>query len=88
MQKIMNRMVNSCKKTTELIDKRLFSPLTVKEKMQLKVHKAMCKTCSAYENQSKIIDKIIGKWFNGDAKAKVKLPEETKNKIIKEINNL
>ena len=81
-------MVNSCKKTTELIDKQLFTPLTAKEKMQLQVHKSMCKTCNAYEHQSKIIDQIIGKWFTGKSKVNVKLPEETKTKIIEEINKL
>lgn len=86
MQKIMNMMVNSCKKTTELIDKQLFTPLTAKEKMQLQVHKSMCKTCSAYGHQSKLIDRIIGKWFTGKSNANVKLPEERKNKILEEIN--
>lgn len=86
MQKIMNMMVNSCKKTTELIDKQLFIPLTAKEKMQLQVHKSMCKTCAAYEHQSKFIDSIIGKWFTGKSNANVKLPVERKNKILEEIN--
>nr|WP_315166438.1 hypothetical protein [uncultured Flavobacterium sp.] len=85
MQKIMNMMVNSCKRTTELIDKQLFTPLTAKEKMQLQVHKTMCKTCSAYEHQSKIIDSIIGKWFTGKSKINVKLAEDKKVKIIEEI---
>ncbi|TDD95533.1 hypothetical protein [Flavobacterium cellulosilyticum] len=87
MQKIMNMMVNSCKKTTELIDKQLFKPLTTIEKMQLKVHKSMCKTCQAYEHQSKFIDKIISNWFNGNSKTKEKLAKERKNKILEEINN-
>ena len=56
--------------------------------MQLQVHKSMCKTCTAYEHQSKIIDTIIGKWFTGKSKVNVKLPEETKNKIIEKINKL
>lgn len=83
----MNMMVNSCKKTTELIDKQLFTPLNAKEKMQLQVHKSMCKTCTAYERQSKVIDNIINKWFNGKSKTNVKLPEERKNKILDEIKN-
>lgn len=87
MQKIMNMMVNSCKKTSELIDKQQLTKLTAKEKMQLQVHKSMCKTCSAYEHQSKVIDNIINKWFNGKSKTNVKLPEERKNKILDEIKN-
>lgn len=85
MQKIMNMMVNSCKKTSELIDKQQLTKLTAKEKMQLQVHKSMCKTCTAYEHQSKVIDNIINKWFKGNSKTNVKLPEERKNKILDEI---
>lgn len=88
IHKIMNMMVNSCKKTTALIDKQLLTSLTVKEKMQLKVHTSMCKTCNAYEHQSKLIDKIIGKWFTENPVVNVKLPEEIKFKIIEDINNI
>lgn len=88
MQKIMKMMLNSCKKTTELIDKQLFIPLTIKEKMQLQVHKSMCKTCNEYEKQSTLIDKVIANWFNGKSKTNVKLPEERKNKILEEIEQL
>jgi len=88
MQKIMNLMVNSCKKTTELIDKQLFTRLTAKEKMQLQIHQSMCKTCNAYEHQSKLIDTIIGKWFTVKPSVNVKLAEETKTKIIEKINNI
>jgi hypothetical protein len=81
----MNIMVNSCKKTTELIDKQLFVPLTSKEKMQLQLHKSMCKTCIAYEHQSKVIDNTMNKWFNRKSKTNLKLSEERKNKIVNEI---
>ena len=89
VQKLMKILVNSCKKTTELIDKQAIVPLSVKEKMQLQMHKSMCKTCNAYEHQSKFLDKVISNWFGKDnAVAKVKLLEERKNKIIEEINKL
>lgn len=89
LQKIMNILVNSCKRTTELIDKQEIMPLSIKEKMQLQMHKSMCKTCNAYEHQSKFLDRIISNWFNKDKSGvKVKFPDEKKIKIIKEINKL
>lgn len=89
MQKMMRILLNSCKKTTELIDKQAIVPLSMKEKMQLQVHKSMCKTCNAYERQSKFMDKVIANWFGlGKGNAKVKLPEARKTKIIEEINKL
>lgn len=89
LQKIMKILVNSCKKTTELIDKQAILPLSIKEKMQLQMHKSMCKTCSAYEHQSEFIDKLISNWFGKSGKeAKVKLPEDKKKKIIEELNKM
>jgi hypothetical protein len=82
-------MVKSCKLTAELIDKQAIMPLTTKDKLQLKLHKAMCKTCTAYEHQSKLIDRMISNLFTQDnSSEKLKFSEENKANIIKEINKL
>lgn len=49
----------SCKKTTELIEKKSVVALSFKEKMQLYMHKSMCDACTAYEKQSKKIDELL-----------------------------
>ncbi len=51
----------SCKKTTELIEKKSVFGLSWKENMQLKVHTKMCDACSHYQKQSKEIDAILEK---------------------------
>ena len=79
-------MVNSCKKTTELIDKKFLIPLSIKEKVQLYLHKSMCKTCTAYEHQSKFIDNAISKLFHSKSKINTDSSEERKRKIIEKIN--
>jgi flagellar basal body-associated protein FliL len=79
-------LFNSCKKTSELIDEQSFRTLTIKEKMQLQVHKSICKNCEGYEKHSKLIDSIISKWFMGKSKENLKMPEQAKAKIIEEIN--
>tara|TARA_R110002094_G_scaffold39641_1_gene52298 strand:- start:443 stop:646 length:204 start_codon:yes stop_codon:yes gene_type:complete len=67
----------------------MFTPLTIKEKIQLQAHKAMCQTCNAYEAQSKLIDALIGKWFAADSSKKsATLDEEKKNRIIEEIKKI
>jgi hypothetical protein len=63
MHIVLRMLLRTCKKSTELIDKQNFTPLTLKEKIQLQAHKAMCKTCNSYEHQSKLIDALFGKWF-------------------------
>jgi len=73
-KKIMHKLFLSCLKATELIEKKFHFKLSFKEKLQLKGHKMMCKACSNYEKQSKIID-------NGIAKSLYKrdiTPEEVK----------
>ena len=86
LKRIMDTMVNSCKKTTELIDKKFLTSLTIKEKMQLSIHTSMCKTCKSYEHQSKFIDNAISKLFRGTSKINTDSSEDRKRKIIEKIN--
>jgi hypothetical protein len=59
MKKIMHILFLSCLRATELIEKKLHFKLSVKEKLQLRTHKMMCKACSNYEKQSIFIEKGI-----------------------------
>lgn len=55
----MHKLFLSCLKATELIEKRLHFKLSVKERLQLKMHKMMCSACTNYENQSIFLEKGI-----------------------------
>lgn len=59
MKKLMHILFLSCLKATELIEKKFRFKLTLKEKLQLKMHKMMCEACTKYEKQSSILDKGI-----------------------------
>lgn len=59
MKKIMHFLFLSCLKATELIEKKFQVKLSVKEKIQLKMHKMMCDACSMYEKQSTLIENGI-----------------------------
>ncbi len=82
----MYKLVNSCKKTSELIDKQHMTSLNLKEKVQLYFHKSMCKTCTSYEHQSKFIDHAVGKWLQRKSEPNLDLSTEKKNQILDEIN--
>ncbi len=56
----------SCKKATELIEKKLLVKISFKEKIQLQLHNSMCSACSAYEKQSKRIDELFHKHIIND----------------------
>ena len=53
----MNILMLSCKKASELIDKK--SVVSLKENVMLKMHTSMCDGCKAYQKQSKILDVLL-----------------------------
>lgn len=59
MTKIMHFLFLSCFKATKLIEKKFHFKLTLREKLQLKMHTMMCDACSMYEKQSEIIEQGI-----------------------------
>jgi hypothetical protein len=59
MKKMMNLLMLSCKKATELIEKKSIFKLSFRENLQLQMHKSMCDACKSYEIQSQKIDSIL-----------------------------
>lgn len=59
MKKLMHILFLSCYKATELIERKLHLPLTLSQRIQLAMHKKMCKACSLYEKQSATLDKAL-----------------------------
>lgn len=63
MRGIMKVLFLSCKKATELIEKREVKSLSVKEWLQLKAHLWMCDACKVYEKYSRKINAVLKSWF-------------------------
>lgn len=59
MSKLMNTLMLSCKKASELIDKQSVIKLSIKEKVMLHMHTSMCGGCKAYQKQSKLLDEFL-----------------------------
>lgn len=57
----MTKLMLSCKKATELIEKKRIAGLSFGERLQLNFHKRACKACAAYEHQSDLIEKALDK---------------------------
>lgn len=55
----MNLLMISCKKSTELMEKRISFSLSLSEKIQLNIHKQLCTYCRRYEKQSIFIEKLL-----------------------------
>ena len=54
----------SCKKAAALIDKKPLFGLTLKERVMLKMHTALCTACTEYKKQSKFIEHALHKHFH------------------------
>ena len=61
MKKLMHLIMLSCLKATELIERKLEYKLNVVERVQLVMHKSMCKSCSLYEKQSELLENLLVK---------------------------
>ncbi len=59
MNRLMQKLMLSCKKATELIDKKIHSGISRDEKVKLYFHTMMCSACTNYEKQSYLIDKAL-----------------------------
>lgn len=88
MKKLMNFFMLSCKKASELIDKKSVVDLSMRENIQLRMHTSMCDACTAYQKQSKVLDTFLQNHVHGSDESKVQLIENSqlKNKIISKLN--
>lgn len=88
VEKIMTKMLLSCKEATCLIEKKSVFSLTFKEKCRLYLHVKMCVVCNIYRHQSKTIERALAKWIALEGAAGDLLPPNTKERIIKKIKEV
>lgn len=81
MKKAIHLILLSCKKASELIDKKAVKALSFKEKTQLRMHTSICDGCKAYQKQSKLIDELLVKFLGKDSQTPNN-PDD--NKALKE----
>ncbi|CAN5134979.1 hypothetical protein BH09BAC2_BH09BAC2_20810 [soil metagenome] len=60
---IMNAMMLSCVKATELMEMKEHVSLGFLKTMQLHMHTAMCSGCRNYMRQTKLIDELLHRTF-------------------------
>lgn len=90
MKKIMDLFKLSCKKASELIDKKSVFSLSINENTQLFIHKTMCSACRTHEKQGKILDKLLKKYFQDTGKLNVTIKEnlnDLKKSIVSKIQH-
>jgi hypothetical protein len=84
MKGIPAKLLYTCKKATQLVEKQKDKKLSILEKVRLKLHLWICKACAIYAKQSQIIEKLLKK-RNETQPSEKTLSEEAKIKILEKI---
>lgn len=80
----ITKIAYNCQKATFLIEKKQLSPLSSREKMELKIHLAGCAVCRLFQQQSIFINKMFSR--TADHYANIKLDEDFKSRLQQKIN--
>jgi hypothetical protein len=59
IHKLMTKLFLSCRKATELMEKKALDKIGFIEHIQLKWHNNMCKVCAIYEKQSLKLNNLL-----------------------------
>ncbi|GAA3977518.1 zf-HC2 domain-containing protein [Mucilaginibacter dorajii] len=76
------KIVYNCKKATFLIEKKQIGNLSMREKLELKIHLAGCSVCRIFVYQNIVINKLVYNLFNEPQVTKgFKLDDDFKKKM-------
>jgi hypothetical protein len=85
----LKKITHNCKHATQLIEKKLVSRLTLRERIFLKIHLFGCDLCRLYQKQSGKINEMVRQLF-GQTTREAKLDEgfkkELRERIEEELN--
>ncbi|WP_214073494.1 hypothetical protein [Mucilaginibacter sp. dw_454] len=60
----LKKIVYNCKQATFLIEKKLISKLTFREKIELRIHLYGCSVCRIFNKQSAVINQMVKQLFS------------------------
>ena len=84
---MMNRLMLSCKKASELIEKGLHFKLTLKERIQLKMHTSVCDACKSFVEDSERFEQAMRILIHSDPvlRNEDRLSNEVRERILQAI---
>lgn len=80
------KIAYNCRKATYLIEKQQLANISLKEKVELKIHLAGCSLCVTFMQQSAIINQMARKIFIHE-KPELKLDKNFKKQLQKRIEH-
>ena len=85
----LKKIIYNCRQATYLIDKKEMHPLTLRERIELRIHLLGCGFCRIYKKQSHVINEMVQQLFRSSEQA-VKLDDkykaELRERIEEELN--
>lgn len=83
----MKLIMVSCKKASELIEKKEDYKISPAESVRLFIHTSMCTICKGYEKQSILLKIALNNLFKDSEESQkdTEVPESLKKDIIKKI---
>ena len=82
LRTIIGVLTFSCKKVTELIEKKEVTQLSISEKLRLDSHTFLCKKCRSYVKQSSSMDEILDYIIQSNKNKPIELDEDSKKRIM------
>ncbi|MHA4896069.1 hypothetical protein ACXZ1K_15050 [Pedobacter sp. PWIIR3] len=82
----IKKIAYNCRKATFLIEKKQISNITLKEQIELKIHLAGCSICKIFQQQSMLINKMVGKHF-ADQHKDINLDTAFKDQLQQKIDD-
>ncbi len=77
----LTKIAYNCKKATYLMEKQDIGKITLREKLELKIHLAGCQVCRVYQQQSAAINRIIKIMFHEPVAENIKLDDKFKDEL-------
>ncbi|WP_114941642.1 hypothetical protein [Mucilaginibacter endophyticus] len=77
----LTKIAYNCKKATYLIEKQDIGEITLREKLELKIHLAGCRVCRVFQQQSATINRMIRNMLHRPVDENIKLDDKFKNEL-------
>ncbi|SEW36127.1 hypothetical protein SAMN05428988_4448 [Chitinophaga sp. YR573] len=82
----LKKIAYNCKKATFLIEKKQIGTITLREKIELKIHLSGCVICRIFQQQSILINRTVKNLFQLPQYKTMKLEDDFKKELQQRID--
>lgn len=83
----LKALIYNCRRATFLVDKKLYSKITFKEEIELRIHLIGCDACKLYIKQSQKINMMLIAYFKPPVNQQITLDDAFKERLHLQIND-